>query len=336
MPLDPHVKAIIEAVARLHSGPRAHPGMQALGAQAARALYERQVRTLDIAEIALDSVIDHRVSLKAQWALDAVGRAQRRDDQERHLLIRQYCPEAPSWVQAAPALLFMHGGGFTIGSVNSHDRLCRMLAREGQCQVFSLDYRLAPETRFPGAVDDAFAALAWLRETAHELGADGDRLAVGGDSAGGTLAAACALFARDQGWPLRLQVLIYPGLSHDQDTASHHRLRQGYLLDADLIQWFFAHYLRSAEDRLDWRFSPLQHPDLARLAPVWMAHAEYDPLCDEGLMYAARLRQAGVPVSDKVYAGMVHAFFQHAGAVRAARQAHQDCALALREAFNPA
>ena len=333
MPLDAQVKAILEAVARLHQGPRAQPSMQSLGAQAARALYEKQVMALDIGAMSLETVHDHEVELKACWTLNRKLRAVPTQPDSRRIRIRQYSRHAPSWASPTPALLFFHGGGFTIGSVNSHDRICRMLAHESGCQVFSVDYRLAPETRFPGAVDDAFASLAWLRESAHELGVDDQALAVGGDSAGGTLAAAAALFARDEGWPLRLQMLIYPGLSHDQNTLSHQTLNKGYLLDADLIQWFFNHYLRTPADRHDWRFSPLLHSDLSGLAPVWMAHAEYDPLRDEGLAYAERLRKAGVSVEDKTYAGMVHAFFQHAGAVRAARQAHRDSVAALMAAM---
>jgi acetyl esterase len=330
MPLDPQVQAILDAVARFHQGPRAMPSMQALGAQAARQLYERQALTLEIASIALAHVEDHTVTLHHTWELGGDLKAHAAVPVAREILIRQYSAKTPSWVEAMPAVLFFHGGGFTIGSVNTHDRICRMLAKEVGCQVFSVNYRLAPETTFPGAADDAFASLEWLRNNAHQLGVNSDALALAGDSAGGTLAAACAIFARDQAWPIRLQALIYPGLSHDQNTDSHKRLSSGFLLDAELIQWFFKHYLRDPRDRLDWRFSPLQHPRLAGLAPAWIAHAEFDPLRDEGLAYASRLRADGVQVSDKTYLGMVHAFFQHAGAVKMAREAHRDCLIALK------
>ncbi len=333
MPLDPQVQAILDAVSRFHQGPRAMPTMQTLGAQAARQLYERQAQALDIAAVALELVEDHQVALKHSWELGGNLRAQAAVPVSRSIVLRQYCARTPNWAQPLPAVLFFHGGGFTIGSVNTHDRICRMLAHDVGCQVFSVDYRLAPETTFPGAVDDAFASLEWLRDNAHQLGVDINAIAVAGDSAGGTLAAACAIFARDSGWPLRLQALIYPGLSHDQKTHSHERLKTGYLLDADLIQWFFNHYLRDPGDRSDWRFSPLLHPALSGLAPAWIAHAEFDPLRDEGLAYAERLRAAGVTVVEKTYEGMVHAFFQHAGAVRKARQAHGDCAEALRAAL---
>jgi acetyl esterase len=333
MPLDPQVQAILDAVARFHQGPRAMPSMQTLGAQAARQLYERQALVLDIASVPLELVEDHQVVLNYTWALGSDLKAHAAVPVAREIIIRQYSAYRPSWARAMPAVLFFHGGGFTIGSINTHDRICRMLAKEVGCQVFSVNYRLAPENTFPGAVNDAFASLGWLRENAHQLGVDVEAIALAGDSAGGTLAAATAIFARDQGWPLRLQALIYPGLSHDQMTASHERLKAGYLLDADLIQWFFNQYLRDPRDRLDWRFSPLLHPALAGVAPVWLAHAEFDPLRDEGVAYANRLRLAGVSVSEKTYLGMVHAFFQHAGAVKNAGQAHRDCVRALKVAL---
>ncbi|MFP5407347.1 MAG: alpha/beta hydrolase, partial [Gammaproteobacteria bacterium] len=194
-------------------------------------------------------------------------------------------------------------------------------------------YRLAPEHKFPAAADDAFDALAWIRAEAGSLGVDLGRLAVGGDSAGGTLAAACAIHARDRDWPLALQLLIYPGLSPDQQTASHRRLAEGYLLDERTIQWFFEQYLRTPEDRIDWRFAPLLAPDLRGVASAWIAAAEYDPLHDEALDYAQRLREAGVPVELVDYPGLIHSFFQHGGFVPAARRAHADAGAALRRAF---
>jgi acetyl esterase len=251
----------------------------------------------------------------------------------RTLTVRQYAPREHSWADPMPALLYFHGGGFTIGSIRTHDRLCRVLAKGADCLVYSVDYRLAPENPFPAAVDDAFDALAWLHREAVALGADPARIAVGGDSAGGTLAAACALQARDTGLPLVLQMLIYPGLGSMQDTDSHRRLAHGYLLDADVIQWFFRQYLRSEVDRNDWRFAPLMAPSVARVAPAWIALAQYDPLVDEGLSYAERLETAGVPVKTVVYEGMIHSFFQHAGFVVKARQAHADACAALRGAF---
>ena len=309
--LDPQVARLLAGALRAQP-----PSVPGIGAVAARAHYARAVRILDQPERALHAVHDHALELP-----------------QRRLRLRQYVPVEHSWAQPQPALLFFHGGGFTIGSIDTHDRLCRQLAADAGCQVCSLEYRLAPEHRFPAAVDDAFESLHWLLAEAPALGIDPARLAVGGDSAGGTLATATALHARDQGIALRLQLLIYPGLAAHQDSASHRAFARGVLLDAELIQWFFGHYLRSPADREDWRFAPLNAPRLAGVAPVWLALAGHDPLRDEGLAYAERLRAEGVPVDCRVYPGMIHAFFQHAGFVLAARRGPQEAAAALRAAL---
>jgi acetyl esterase len=309
--LDPQVERLLAWVAKAEG-----PSYAQMGAEAARAHYARAAGTLDIAPAPMFSVEDLRVPLAG-----------------RTLRVRHYVPRQHGWAEPMPALLFWHGGGFTIGSVDTHDAVCRMLARDADCLVLSVDYRLAPEHRFPAAADDAFESLAWLRAESGALGVDAARLAVGGDSAGGTLAAATAIHARDRGWPLALQLLVYPGLAARQDTASHRAFAHGYLLDADVVQWFFSNYLRDDAERADWRFAPLVHPDLGGVAPAWIAHAEYDPLRDEGRAYAQRLREAGVPVHEVLYPGMVHAFFQHGGFVPTARRAHADAAAALRRAF---
>lgn len=311
MPLDPQIEKILYWAERA-----AAPPFMEIGAQAARELYAKTVVTLDIAPRPMHEVHDHALRLPG-----------------RTLGIRQYAAEPHGWARPMPALLYFHGGGFTIGSVETHDRICRMLAADGQCLVFSVDYRLAPEHPFPAAVDDAFDSLHWLLAEAGSLGVDPARIAVGGDSAGGTLAAATAIHARDRGIALALQLLIYPGTAGGQHTESHRRLARGYLLDAEVIRWFLGNYLRSDIDRDDWRFAPLMAPSLARVAPAWIALAEFDPLVDEGLDYAERLRTAGVPVDCVVYEGMIHAFFQHAGFVVKARQAHADACAALRSAF---
>jgi acetyl esterase len=311
MALDPQVEKILYWASRSQS-----PAYPLLGAQMARIVYEKAIATLDVAPRQLHDVADLHVELPG-----------------RTLTLRQYAPRQHSWAEPMPALLYFHGGGFTIGSIETHDRLCRVLASGADCLVYSLDYRLAPEHRFPAAADDAFETLEWLNREALSLGIDPTRLAVGGDSAGGTLAAASALHARDIGIDLALQLLIYPGLASWQNSESHRKLAHGYLLDDDVVQWFFKQYLRSDLDRDDWRFAPLMAPSLARVAPVWMALAEFDPLRDEGLDYAERLRNAGVPTECTVYEGMIHSFFQHAGFVLKARQAHADACAALRNAF---
>ena len=314
MPLDPQVEKILYWAQRAKS-----PPFPEIGAVQARELYARSSATLDIVALPLHAVDDLALALPG-----------------RTLRVRQYAPWPLSLGEPRPALLYFHGGGFTIGSVDTHDHVCRMLAAGGDCLVFSVDYRLAPEHRFPSAQDDAFESLAWLRDEAVALGVDPARIAVGGDSAGGTLAAACAIHARDRGWPLVLQLLIYPGLSSRQDTDSYRRFASGYLLDAQTVQWFFAQTLRDERDRDDWRFAPLAAPDLRGLAPAWIAGAEYDPLIDENRAYAARLREAGVRVEFVQYDGMIHSFFQHAGFVEAARRAHDDACAALRGAFGRA
>ena len=251
---------------------------------------------------------------------------------------RLYQPFEPSWAEPAPALVYYHGGGFTVGSVDTHDALCRMFARDARCVVLSIDYRLAPEHKFPTAVHDAFDALSWLHANAGLYGVDPGRIAVGGDSAGGTLATVCAVLARDAGLPkLALQLLIYPGTTGYQQTDSHARLADGYLLSGATIQWFFKQYVRDAGDRDDWRFAPLDGtrgaPAFSDLAPAWIATAEYDPLSDEDVAYAEKLRAAGNEVTLKRYTGMIHEFFKMGGFVPDVAQAHSDAARALRLAF---
>ena len=211
--------------------------------------------------------------------------------------------------EALPLLLYLHGGGFTIGNLETHDSLCRQLALRSGAAVVALDYRLAPEHRFPTAVDDAWAALRWLAMRAATLGLDGTRLAVGGDSAGGTLAAVCAIHARDIGLPLRLQLLITPGTTAYADTPSHTQFAHGYLLEAEGIAWFFDQYIGHAQRR-DWRFAPLEAEALDGVAPACVALAECDPLVDEGLAYADRLRAAGVAVELELSRGVTHDFIK--------------------------
>jgi acetyl esterase len=245
---------------------------------------------------------------------------------------RLYAPQQKPGDPALPVLLYLHGGGFTVGSLTTHDVLCRQLSRLGHCAVVSLDYRLAPEHRFPTAVHDAWDALNWLHQHGQSLGLDGTRLAVGGDSAGGTLSAVCALKARDAGLKLRLQVLFYPGTTAHQDTASHHTFAEGFMLDQATVDWFFAQYI-DPTDRQDWRFAPLNAPDHSGLAPAWIGLAECDPLVDEGVQYADTLRMAGVPVDLEIYKGVVHGFITMGRAIPDALKAHADAGRALKTAF---
>ncbi len=231
-----------------------------------------------------------------------------------------------------PVLLYLHGGGFTIGNLETHDSLCRQLALRSGAAVVSLDYRLAPEHRFPAAVDDSWAAMQWLVSHASGLGLDGTRLAVGGDSAGGTLAAACALHARDIGLPLALQLLITPGTAAYQDTPSHRQFGQGYLIDTEAIDWMFAHYI-AAPQRGDWRFAPLLADSVDGLAPACVILAECDPLVDEGLAYADKLRAGGVSVDLELYRGVTHDFIKMGRIIPEARAALDAAAAVLQRAF---
>ena len=232
-----------------------------------------------------------------------------------------------------PILLYLHGGGFTIGNFDTHDSLCRQLALRSGTAVVALDYRLAPEHRFPCAVLDAWAAMHWLAgPAAQSLGVDGSRLAVGGDSAGGTLAAVCAIHARDTGLKLRLQLLVTPGTAAFADTASHRRFASGYLLEAEGIEWFFNHYIDHAQ-RNDWRFAPLQADTLEGVAPACVLLAECDPLVDEGVAYADKLRAAGVPVALEIYRGVTHDFIKMGKLLDEAGAAQALAAEALKKAF---
>jgi acetyl esterase len=245
---------------------------------------------------------------------------------------RLYAPKQMPGDIGLPVLLYIHGGGFTVGSLTTHDVLCRQLSRQGHCAVVSLDYRLAPEHRFPTAVHDSWDALTWLKQHGQTLGLDTTRLAVGGDSAGGTLSAVCALMARDAGLKLALQLLFYPGTTAHQNTASHHTFADGFMLDQATVDWFFAQYIDQA-DRDDWRFAPLNAADHSGLAPAWIGLAECDPLVDEGVQYADTLRMAGVPVDLEIYKGVVHGFITMGRAIPDALQAHADAGRALKHAF---
>ena len=231
--------------------------------------------------------------------------------------------------EPGPGLLYLHGGGFVIGSLETHDSLCRQLALRSGRTVVALDYRLAPEHRFPAAVDDAWAALQALSAEPARYGLAPAPLAVAGDSAGGTLAAVCALLARDHGLPLALQLLITPGTTALADTPSHHLFAHGFLLDREAIAWFFDHYI-DREHRHDWRFAPLE-ADVDGVAPAAVLLAECDPLVDEGLAYADRVRAAGVPVQLELVRGMTHDFIKMGRVLKEAGAALDFAAAALRE-----
>jgi len=223
--------------------------------------------------------------------------------------LRVYRPVGVPDATALPAYVYFHGGGWVIGDLDTHDVICRQLTAASGASVVSVDYRMAPEHKFPTAVDDAWAATRWIVAHAGELGLDASRLAVGGDSAGGNLAAVVALMARDAGGPaIRLQVLIYPVTDVMRETRTYADFADGYMLTRDSMRWFIAHYLRSKDDASDWRVSPLRATSLAGLPPALIITAGFDPLRDEGEQYANRLRDAGVMVDYACYGGMVHGF----------------------------
>jgi acetyl esterase len=313
--LTPTMHKVLERMHRAQKIP-----MHAMTPQQARASYAVGAEVLDVAPQAVARVESFSV----------VGR------DGFHIPVRLYAPVGAH----VPVLLYYHGGGFTIGSIATHDALCRRLSHLSSCAVLSVDYRLAPEHKFPQAQDDAWDVLQWAAAHGAEHGLDPACMAVGGDSAGGTLAAVCAILARDAGISLVLQLLFYPGTAGHQDTASHQRFAKGFVLEEPHISYFFAQYLRSAADRDDWRFAPLDGlrpdgdvADLAGLAPAWLGLAECDPLVDEGLAYADRLRLAGVAVDLEIYKGVVHEFIKMGRVLPEAALAHADAARALRRAF---
>ena len=223
--------------------------------------------------------------------------------------LRVYRPAGVAASVALPGLMYFHGGGWVIGDLDTHDVLCRQLTAEAGVTVVNVDYRLAPEHKFPAAADDAWAATRWTVAHASEFGVDAGRLAVGGDSAGGNLAAVVALQARDAGAPIiKLQVLVYPVTDVAAESRSYQDFSEGYMLTRESMRWFTAHYLAAAGQANDWRVSPLRASSHAGLPPALVVTAGFDPLRDEGAAYAAKLQQAGVLVDYVCYGGMIHGF----------------------------
>ena len=244
--------------------------------------------------------------------------------------------ETDSAEEDRPVLAWFHGGGHVIGSLDTHDAMARNLCREAGCVVVSVDYRMGPEHPFPAAVDDCVAAARWLAEHGREVGADPDRIAVGGDSAGGNLAAVAALTARDEGGPaLRHQLLVYPVTDYRCRGPSYERYARGYgTLEAESMRWFQRHYLGGPDGADEWRASPLLAADLSGLPPALVITAECDVLRDEGVAYAERLSESGTPCEHAPFPGMIHGFFGLLGIAGAAAEAHARAARALRSAFD--
>jgi len=238
---------------------------------------------------------------------------------------------APSQQRGLPALVYFHGGGFVICDLETHDGTCRSLANAIGCIVVSVEYRLAPEHKFPAGPEDCYAATRWVAEKGAEIGVDTSRVCVGGDSAGGNLTAVVALMARDRGGPsLRHQLLIYPVANHDFDTASYLENKEGYLLSREMMRWFWNHYLARPEDGRNPYASPLRAASFAGLPPAHVITAEYDPLRDEGEALAARLARDGVPTTQVRYDGVFHGFFAMTQALDTAKRAVAEAAAAVR------
>lgn len=239
----------------------------------------------------------------------------------------------PSW-EPRPAVIFFHGGGWVLGSVDSYDAFCRRLCNRTGCTVISVEYRLAPEYRFPEGVEDCYAATEWIWENSKDLRVIPSALAVCGDSAGGNLAAVVSYLARERGGPeLRCQVLIYPVASFDETTDSMRAFADGPLLSRKELEWFRDYYLRSPDDGKDPLASPLMIDDLTRLPPALILTADLDPLRDGGRRYASRLREAGVAVTYTNYTGVFHGFLEHAGHLDQADNAMDEISAFVRGAL---
>ena len=308
MPLDPQAQKIADALAALNL----KPVEESTPDEARESMRSRTAALGPVEDVA--AVAEHRVPV-------AGG----------DIAVRVY---SPGGAGPHPALVFFHGGGWVIGDLVTHDGICRSLANAARCAVASVDYRLAPEHRYPVAAEDSYAGFQWVLGHAAQLGIDPRRVAVGGDSAGGNLAAVVSLMARDRGTPLPVfQALVYPVTDYDLDTPSYRENATGYVLTREGMRWFFRQYLAREEQGREPYASPLRASNLAGLPPALVQTAECDPLRDEGEAYAARLRDAGVPVTVTRYPGVFHGFLRMTNILDKAKAARDEIAGALRKAF---
>jgi len=308
MALSPQVRVLLNQLEKLHPPIITLPVSEA-----------RQVREVVYSELwgereAVDNVEDHLISGSA-------GQTQ----------VRVYRPAASSLL---PVLVYFHGGGWVTCSIEAYDGLCRALANRADCIVVSVNYRLAPEHKFPAAVEDAYAACVWVASQAQELGGDPTRIAIGGDSCGGNLTAVVALMARERkNPPLAFQMLLYPCTDYEFERPSCLENAKGYYLTLDAMRWFWRQYLNSEADAAHPSASPLRAEDLSNLPPALVITAQFDPLRDQGEAYATRLREANVPVTYKCYDGMIHCFLSFASKLERAQAALIDISEALRRTF---
>ncbi|MDF3073174.1 MAG: alpha/beta hydrolase [Alphaproteobacteria bacterium] len=317
MALDPQIAAVLEAAAKA-----GRPLLQTLSPDEARKMFRETRVPLQPPPPEMARVDD----LVA-------------DAGHGKIPLRHFRPKGHPENELVPALLYFHGGGWVIGDLDTHDITCRQLAEASGCAVLSVNYRKAPEHRFPAAIDDAYAIATWLTANGGSLRIDGHRLAVGGDSAGGSLAAALALMARDalasgrNAPSFRLQLLIYPATDMTMAHDSLNRFADGYLLTRAAMAWFIDHYMGSA-DRRDPRASPLLASSLKDLPPAYVITAGFDPLRDEGFAYARKLAEAGNTVEYVEYGGMVHGFLGMGGVIATANRAVAAAGAALKQALS--
>jgi acetyl esterase len=312
MTLNAQARLLLDRVAEA-----GYPPLQAHAPEVARAIYAKTSGLLDARGVPIGGSEDR--------TFEGPGGP---------LRVRILTPvDAP--VGPLPAIVYFHGGGFVIGSPESHDVTCRLLANTAGARLFSVDYRLAPENKFPAAVEDCLAATEWVAANARDLGIDPSRLVVAGDSAGGNLAAVVAQISRDRAGrpPVAFQILIYPVTDASGETDSKRELAAGYMLDRETIDWFHECYASDPADWADPRLSPLRAEDFSKLAPAYVVTAGYDPLRDEGAAYAEAMRLAGVEVTHVDYEGMIHGFFNMTGVIDESRAAIEAAAAAMRRAI---
>jgi acetyl esterase len=313
MTLDPQSAWVLELVEKA-----GNPTLDSLDVPDARALFEDTAWRLDFEPVEMARIDALEIPVAGGATIAA----------------RAYTPKGLA-ADGAPALVYFHGGGWVVGSLDTHDRLCRKLAAEVPCKVVSVAYRLAPEHPFPTPVEDAVAAFRWIAGEAGPLGSDPARIAVGGDSAGGNLSAVLCQTVRDAGDALQpcFQLLLYPATDFAGDYASREANAEGYMLTKSLIGYFSGHYLDGWREPEDPRLSPLRATSLEDLPPALVITAGYDPLQGEGVAYADAMKAAGVPVAYRDYPGMLHGFFNFGGAVDVAARAVGEAAVDLRRAF---
>jgi acetyl esterase len=311
MPYDPQVQAIWDRLERDQI-----PNLYTLPLAEARAA--------DLAAITAAAGQGEPVADVAELRIEGPG---------GELPVRVYRPGSGGpW----PVLVYYFGGGWTLGTLDTCDGVCRQLTNAAQCVTVAVGYRLAPEHKFPAAVHDCHAGAAWVAANAAELGVDAARLAVGGDSAGGNLAAAVTLLARERGGPALVhQLLVYPNTDYQASTSSMREVTDEHFFNPNSVHWYWGHYLATPQDGASPLASPLRAADLSGLPPATVITAEFDPLRDEGEQYAARLRESGVPVEVTRYDGMMHGFFTMSGILDGARQAVAHASARLQEAFAP-